>query len=661
MAKNIFKGFKQVTRKQFLEAKESNMLTGYLWLVRTEVSDAGANDVANDEYDLYFGSKQYSHFCEGEIPALKDALDLIREDLGFAAGTFEFGEAKTVKDAFAVVASLFEDVTKALEEQEAKISENAQAIAAVETELAGHLVKSVEENDKIISLDGGKLKSALTLAYVPASEGEKAKLALYGIGGVEVSSIDASAFVKDGMLESVKLDGPVAGETGEKYLVLTFNTASGKEEIRMDVSELIDTYSAGDGLELSGNTFKVKVDETVNKYLQVTANGIAVSQALLDEVARLDGEVRDYVDKNFVKLEGFNEFSAEMESKLDGIEDNAQVNKIEAIKVNGVDATVVDKVAEVTVEADDITLGTAIKNGEEVKYDASTNLSVVLQGIQDSIRGAIAGGVNSVVAGDKALKVNTADANNPVITLNVETPTVETIADGHLEIVKGNNGIFAVMYYDGDDVEESEPIDYKEAIEKGGNVVLNDNVQLEDAFVLSNVNTTVNLNNKTVEGGLFTESNGGMVEGNTDSYAFWVKEGAELTIDGEGEVIAQPAEYSMSVWANGGTVTINGGKFYNGGDGCDLIYASNGGKVYIYGGEFHATERIGNEPATKNKYSALNIKDKDRDICEIVVYGGKFYGFDPANNLSEGPGTNFVADGYKSVEVETGVWEVMPE
>ena len=140
---------------------------------------------------------------------------------------------------------------------------------------------------------------------------------------------------------------------------------------------------------------------------------------------------------------------------------------------------------------------------------------------------------------------------------------------------------------------------------------------------------------------------------------FWVKKGGELTIDGEGSVVAQDATYSMAVWAQGGKVTINEGKFYNEGDGCDLIYASEGGKVYIYGGEFHATERKGEENGTKNKFSALNIKDKDRANCEIVVYGGTFYGFNPADNVSEGVNTNFVAEGYQSVEISEGVWQVM--
>lgn len=167
-----------------------------------------------------------------------------------------------------------------------------------------------------------------------------------------------------------------------------------------------------------------------------------------------------------------------------------------------------------------------------------------------------------------------------------------------------------------------------------------------------------NLNGFKLIAPVFAESNGEIVEGNSDSYVFWVKKGAELVIEGDGEVVASEAEYSMAVWANGGKVTINGGKFYNNGDNSDLIYASNGSTVEIFGGEFHANENMG-ASGTNNRFPALNIKDKDRANTSIVVYGGKFFGFDPANNVSEGANTNFVAEGYKSIEVESGVFEVV--
>ena len=169
----------------------------------------------------------------------------------------------------------------------------------------------------------------------------------------------------------------------------------------------------------------------------------------------------------------------------------------------------------------------------------------------------------------------------------------------------------------------------------------------------------LNMRGKTITGPVFPtayDNEGNVTE--TDSYGLWVKEGGDIIVEGQGVIEAQPATYSMAVWANGGQVTIKDGVYKNAGDGCDLIYASAGGQVEIYGGEFYATERLGEESGTKNKFSALNVKDKDRDISRITVYGGRFYGFDPANNVSEGPNTNFVAEGYESVEVEEGVWEV---
>lgn len=236
------------------------------------------------------------------------------------------------------------------------------------------------------------------------------------------------------------------------------------------------------------------------------------------------------------------------------------------------------------------------------------------------------------------------------------------------QVSKKATGVYKMM----EDVIENmailHPEVYNPILENGGDVVLYRAYRPSEPVVLANdVDLKVNLNNQMVVAPTFAESNGEVLDGNSDSYAFWVKEGGKLTIEGDGEVVARDADYSMAVWAQGGTVEIKGGKFYNGGDGCDLIYASKGGKVYIYDGEFHATENTGAEPATGNKYSALNIKNSDRANSDIIVYGGKFYGFDPANNDSEpNPSeewlashpNGFVAEGCESVEIEPGVWQV---
>jgi hypothetical protein len=202
--------------------------------------------------------------------------------------------------------------------------------------------------------------------------------------------------------------------------------------------------------------------------------------------------------------------------------------------------------------------------------------------------------------------------------------------------------------------------DFKNHIKEGGEIMMITSIDLDNDTAIVNTKLTIDLNNNSIIGGVFSESNGSINEGTSDSYAFWVKEGGNLTIKGDGEIKAQEATYSMAVWANGGDVVIKGGTFRNGGDGTDLIYASAGGNIYIYDGEFIGAENTSSESGTANKFSLLNVKDKDykSGASNIVVYGGIFHGFNPADNLSEGPGTNFVADGYESVEIEPNIWKV---
>lgn len=185
--------------------------------------------------------------------------------------------------------------------------------------------------------------------------------------------------------------------------------------------------------------------------------------------------------------------------------------------------------------------------------------------------------------------------------------------------------------------------EFRAAIAAGGKVTLPMSFVLDSPLVVEK-DVEIDLNGHTLSTLTWDE------DGEANSYIFWVKSG-KLTINGNGVVSATDAVYSMAVWANGGDVEINGGKFENGGDSCDLIYASKKGNVVINGGEFVAAgPASGTVPGTKNPYSALNVKDANRTTCLISVKGGKFFKFNPADNLSEGPGTSFVAEGYEAVQ-----------
>ena len=183
------------------------------------------------------------------------------------------------------------------------------------------------------------------------------------------------------------------------------------------------------------------------------------------------------------------------------------------------------------------------------------------------------------------------------------------------------------------------------AFASGGEITLDKDVKLTEPLILNAEKVvTINLNGHTIVAPLFTEKNGTISEGNTDSYPFIVNKGT-LNIKGEGNIEAQACTYSMAVWANGGTVNIDGGTYRNAGEGGDLIYAKNGGIVNIYGGIFEACEKQPGTDGTQEKHSALNLHDKNPGT--ITVYGGRFYKFNPADNVSESPKVSFVPDGYE--------------
>lgn len=180
----------------------------------------------------------------------------------------------------------------------------------------------------------------------------------------------------------------------------------------------------------------------------------------------------------------------------------------------------------------------------------------------------------------------------------------------------------------------------------GGEIKLAKSFNVESSIIVES-ESILNLNNQSIV-------NTKVI--NNDCTTFEVKNGAKLIIEGNG-VIKSVAEtskdYSSAVWANGGYVEIKGGQFENEGDSTDLIYASNGGNIVIEGGIFKASgpANISDNNGTSNIHSALNVKDANyKDgTSSIIVKGGTFYNFNPANNLSEGKNTNFVAEGYTVV------------
>lgn len=116
-------------------------------------------------------------------------------------------------------------------------------------------VTGVASKDKILKLSGGTLSSELSLSYST----ETKKIILSGQDSVEIASIDATQFVKDGMVQNVSFDP----ET--KVLTIAFNTDAGIENIEVDLASLVDAYTAGSGITISKNVISVDTSTIATK------------------------------------------------------------------------------------------------------------------------------------------------------------------------------------------------------------------------------------------------------------------------------------------------------------------------------------------------------------------------------------------------------------
>ena len=152
-----------------------------------------------------------------------------------------------------------------------KFTKDADGLSANVT-IPAATVTGVAADDKVLSLTDKLVSATIGLDYGNATTEalkDKKAIKLLGKDGVVISEIDASAFIKDGMIQSVAFDAQT------KHVTITFNTDAGREAIDVDLSTLVDTYKAGTGLSLATDgTFSVNTTTiaTVEKATELANN-----------------------------------------------------------------------------------------------------------------------------------------------------------------------------------------------------------------------------------------------------------------------------------------------------------------------------------------------------------------------------------------------------
>lgn len=503
----------------------------------------------------------------------------------------------------------------------------------------------------------------LDLGTLKIGDGVKTygQLNAIGGGGSITVSADGSSIVLDG--DVFKLAGFDAAATGAQprknadgkleWVVPSTETVEGLQatvaglqsdvdSLQTDVSavkEILTPSGEGsstllervEGLEnkVGDKSIDDKITAAINKFAtDVTDDGVVNSyKELIDYVAKHGGEaatmaadisdlqdlvgdasvseqianaIAGKVDAEPGKGLSTNDFTDELLEKIGGIESNAQANKIENVNVGGTVTDIVNKTANIPIAS--------LNNAGVIKSSTGANKVNVSNNGEMSVSKVSVGSIFVPIGDELILDGGDASGASATYSTRIGNVGFNSIAD-------------AVNCADNGDV-----ITLQEDVNMGAD----DN----DHLVINAENVTIDLGEKT-----FT-ANGSLG-------AIKVESGV-TTLDGTGTVngILGSDNYSMAVWATNGTVVINDGLYKNETDGTergtDLIYASGNGRIEINGGTFEAA---------KPEWT-LNVRNTDYEAgtASIVVKGGSFKGFDPANISRDDNETNFVAEGYHSVQ-----------
>lgn len=221
------------------------------------------------------------------------------------------------------------------------------------------------------------------------------------------------------------------------------------------------------------------------------------------------------------------------------------------------------------------------------------------------------------------------------------------VADGYVSV--GKDGVWTVL----PGVKDAAAL--KSVFNEGGVVALANDLVLDRTLsVPAGKEVVIDLNGKTISN---TTDLWDVPDVHAKNWSLLSVKGGTLTIKGAGTLQAKENDcYAVDV-QDGGTVVIEDGTYVG---NIHAVYVQKG-TAEIRGGKYSIQQTY--PDAAKAYGFVLNCYDANRKngTAKILVSGGEFVKFNPADCVAEGEGTNFVIAGYKSVASGTDVWKVVKE
>ena len=177
-----------------------------------------------------------------------------------------------------------DNVNEAFGKIQKQIYDDEAVVAGALNDLSGHIATLEETVITGVSVDGIAQPITNHVANIQLSipvvnsffdgadyDSTNKRINFYN-GQTVVDYVDATAFIKDGMLNNVE----VVTVSGEAYLRFTFNTDAGKEAIDVKVSDFAALYEAGSGVSITNdNVINLKLaGKGDSDYIKLDGDGL---------------------------------------------------------------------------------------------------------------------------------------------------------------------------------------------------------------------------------------------------------------------------------------------------------------------------------------------------------------------------------------------------
>ena len=337
--------------------------------VKVKAGNNNAIQVLEDG-GLYVEATEFGEATESE-PGMMSAEDKAKLDEIEAKAQVNVLEGVKVNGtALAIDAEKNVDVKIEAKDNSTEVAtaEGKVTVGVKVSEVEGNALTLVEDGLSVI------LPDVPEYSVVKAETAEAGYIATYHLtkDGENIGAsinIPKDFLVKSADLAEVTVEGQPYAEAkvGDKYIDFVVNVKAGAEEaashIYLPVNDLVDVYTAGNGIEIGANNI-VSAKVVAENGLSVDENGIKMAVA---------------------SAEANGAMSKEHFAKLEAIEAQAQVNKLEGVQFNGADLTIDENkkvnvvIAEATEEAAGFMSAADKAKLNKIADEAEVN---VLEGVQ---------------------------------------------------------------------------------------------------------------------------------------------------------------------------------------------------------------------------------------------------------------------------------------